>query len=75
MNNSNDTIRNRTRDDPSCSAVPQPIAPLIFSCLVRSTIQKAPHYVVFSTPLLPRASQTPSSLAPYSHITSACLRP
>ena len=27
MKNSNDTIGNRTRDLPSCSAVPQPIAP------------------------------------------------
>ena len=28
MKNSNDTIRNRTRDLPACSAVPQPTAPL-----------------------------------------------
>ena len=27
MKNSNDTIRNRTRDLPACSAVPQPTAP------------------------------------------------
>jgi hypothetical protein len=27
MKNSNDTIRNRTRDLPVCSAVPQPTAP------------------------------------------------
>ena len=27
MNNSNDTIRNRTRDLPACDAVPQPTAP------------------------------------------------
>jgi hypothetical protein len=27
MKNSNDTIRNRTRDIPACSAVPQPTAP------------------------------------------------
>jgi len=28
MSNSNDTIGNRTRDLPACSAVPQPNAPL-----------------------------------------------
>jgi hypothetical protein len=28
INNSNDTIRNQTRDLPACSAVPQPTAPL-----------------------------------------------
>jgi hypothetical protein len=28
MKNSNDTIGNRTRDLPACSAVPQPTAPL-----------------------------------------------
>jgi hypothetical protein len=27
MNNCNDTIGNRTRDHPACSAVPQPTAP------------------------------------------------
>jgi len=27
MKNSNDTIENRTRDLPACSAVPQPTAP------------------------------------------------
>ena len=27
MKNSNDTIGNRTRDPPACSAVPQPTAP------------------------------------------------
>jgi hypothetical protein len=27
MENSNDTIRNRTRDPPDCSAVPQPTTP------------------------------------------------
>ena len=40
MKNSNDTIRNRTRDLPACSAVPQPTAlpgapiPLIFSVII-----------------------------------------
>jgi hypothetical protein len=40
MKNSNDIIRNRTRDLPACSAVPQPTAvlrapiPLIFSVII-----------------------------------------
>ena len=40
--------------------------------LVRSTDYSAPHYVVFSTPLLPRPSQDQIfSSAPYSQISSA----
>jgi len=33
MENSNDTIGNRTRDLPACSAVPQPTAPETFGML------------------------------------------
>jgi hypothetical protein len=46
MKNSNDTIRNRTRDLPACSSVPQPTAPprapetLLFSHYCFSTATK-----------------------------------
>ena len=33
MKNSNDTIGNRTRDLPTCSAVPQPTAPPVYTCV------------------------------------------
>ena len=43
MKNSNDTIRNRTRDLPACSVVPQPTVPprtpyILWETLNRSTI-------------------------------------
>jgi hypothetical protein len=34
MKNSNDTIGNRTRDVPACSAVLQPTAPPLFKALI-----------------------------------------
>jgi len=56
--------------------------PISFSILspeqycVGSTDHEAPHYVVFSTPLLPRPSQAQiSSSAPYSQTPSAYVRP
>jgi hypothetical protein len=45
MKNSNDTIGNRTRDLPACSAMPQPTAPPRAPFFVRNCSEK--WYVVF----------------------------
>jgi hypothetical protein len=46
MKNSNDTIENRTRDLPACSAVPQPTAPPRALELLRSTVVLNSHYLL-----------------------------
>ena len=38
MKNSNDTIGNRTRDLPACSAVSQPTAPVLFNISQKSAV-------------------------------------
>jgi hypothetical protein len=47
MKNSNDTIGNRTRDLPACSAVPQPTAPPA-ACLLCITVHKVASEFWFS---------------------------
>jgi len=44
MKNSNDTIGNRTRDLPTCSAVPQPTAPPdVYSCPIATKLEFSRH--------------------------------
>ena len=60
IKNSNDTIGNRTRDLPACSAVPQPTAPprapryYVSSCNINTFFKKSSHiYLVITLATLP----------------------
>jgi hypothetical protein len=64
MKYSNDTIRNRTRDLPDCSAVPQPTAPQrAYYCIL---ITKRRYYYYFRDPMLrPAESEGQPGDAPH----------
>jgi hypothetical protein len=69
MKNSNDTIGNRTRDLPTCSAVPQPTAPPA----ARNASREPRHNVVsFSLLLLPPSQGAQFFAVPWSPTAALC---
>jgi hypothetical protein len=65
MKNSNDTIGNRTRDLPACSAVPQPTAPRFL---------QVPGYTTFFLLLdeLPLSRETPLKVSTNNKFVTSC---
>jgi hypothetical protein len=68
MKNYSDTIGNRTRDLPTCSAVPQPTAPPRIGLSVPRKIEAVSFIVLRKTQIIPRQNKSA-----FGEISTECI--